>query len=197
MFRILWKALQLWWRDWIGILFLNMGWFLLQIFIVTGPPATAVFYAITQKMHDEEVWDFSDVRELFVSLFWDAWKWALPTYLMVLVVAGNFYAYRGFIGGFWTTVRIFWGVLAFVLFVMILFYWPFWFQQEDKSVRTTFANIFRFLLKNPAPVLGLTAVCGLVVTLSLRIVFPITIGVMGWVFLVGNTAVAQALKAQN
>ena len=116
---------------------------------------------------------------------------------MVLVVAGNFYAYREFTGGLWTTVRIFWGMLAFALFMVTLFYWPFWFQQEDKSVRTTFTNIFRFLLKNPALALGLTAVCGLVVTLSMRIVFPITIGVMGWVFLVGNTAVAQGIQSSK
>lgn len=192
-FQILWRALKLWWRDWIGILFLNLVWFVLQIFIVTGPPATAVLYSIGQRMHDDEVWDVPDTIRLLRELFWPAWRWALPNLIIGAAIVGNFYAYREFSGMIWTAVRLFWGAVALVWFLLNCFFWPFWLAQEDKSLKTTYANVFRFFLLQPWTTLLLLAVAGIVLGVSARFVFPLTVGVVMWLVLVGVTAVSQSL----
>lgn len=76
---------------------------------------------------------------------------------------------------------------------MNLVYWPFWLAQTDKSMRNTYLNCGRFLLLNPLGGLGLTAVCALVLVVSLLTVLPFVLGSMAWVALVGITAVDASL----
>jgi hypothetical protein len=98
----------------------------------------------------------------------------------------------------WTALRLFWGAVALVWFMLNFFYWPFWMAQEDKSLKTTYANAFRFFLLQPWTTLMLLAVAGIVLGLSAWVVFPLTVGVVMWLVLVGETAVSQSLaKARS
>ena len=63
-FHILGHATRLLWRDWIGMVFLNILWVLFQIPIITGPPATVVLFAIAQRVNDDELWDMRETWQL-------------------------------------------------------------------------------------------------------------------------------------
>ena len=43
---VLSRALRLWWDDWVPFLLLNAAWFLMQLTVVGGPPATAALCAM-------------------------------------------------------------------------------------------------------------------------------------------------------
>lgn len=191
--NILWQSVKLWWQHWIGILVLNVVWFLLQVLLVTGPPATAVAFTISQRIHNGEAWDWQDLVQLFRELFWPAWQWALPNLLLVMVIVGNFYAYREFTGLMWTALRLFWGVIAVVWFMLNLFYWPFWLAQADKSLKTTYQNTFRFFVLHSWTVLAVTGVAAIVMVLSVLYILPLTIGGVVLVMIVAVTAVAQSM----
>ena len=194
---VVWRALKLWWREWIGILFLNLLWVLLLLPLVTAPPATAVFFAVCKKMVDSDPWDLQDLLPLLRQLFFPAWKWALPNLLFVGVTAVNFIAYQSFDGLGWIVLRAFWGMLTFFWLLLNLFYWPFWLNQEEKGVYLTYSNAARFLLKQPGTAVLVTLLSITVVGASLQIVFPLTIGLIGWIMLLGLTAVQDSLSLQK
>ena len=197
-FRILIGASRLWWREWIGMILLNILWLALQVPIVTGPPATAVLYAITRKVHDDETWEMQELWLEMRRLFWPAWRWALPNLLVGGALVWNFYAFQAATGGAWVALRLVWGTLLVLWFLLNLFYWPFWLAQSEKSVWLTYANCGRFLMRHPwsGLLLGGTAVA--VLLLSLRFILPLSAGAVCWLALVGVTAVAHSLaQAQS
>lgn len=193
-FTILGRAFQIWWREWVGMMFLNLLWFLLQLTIVLGPPATAVLFAICQKMVDDEPWDIQDVWRLYRQLFWPAWKWAIPNLLLISVLVANFYAYQGEQGGAWIGLRLFWGFFLAGWLILNLFYWPFWLVQEDRSLKTTYANAGRLFVLQPVTVLLFTFVAGIVITISFSLVFLLAAGVMGWIALAAIVTVQRSLR---
>ncbi len=193
-FRILIHAARLWWRDWIGLVLLNILWLALQIPIVTGPPATAVLYAIAQRMYKDEYWEMQELWPLLRQLFWPAWRWALPNLIILLVLTGNLYAYQNAAGAAWTVLRLVWGTALTVWLMLNFFYWPFWWRQRDKSWRTTLANCGRFLLLNPGTAVILFIFSVTLISVSVLLAVPLAAGVVGWLALVGVTAVQRALQ---
>jgi len=194
-FRVLIHAARLWWRDWIGMILLNILWLALQIPIVTGPPATAVLYAIAQRIHEDEYWEMQELWPLLRELFWPAWRWALPNVILLLALAVNFYAYQNVAGAGWAILRLVWGALLILWLMLNLFYWPFWLSQADKSWRTTMANCGRFLLLNPWPSLILSLFALILLAVSLLTGVLLAAGAVCLLALVGETAVQRALKA--
>lgn len=196
-FSVIWHALRLWWRDLIGMIFLNILWFGLQIPIVTGPPATAVLYTIAQRIHKDEYWEMQELWPLLRELFWPAWRWALPNGLFLGVMLGNLYAYQSAEGIGWLLLRLFWGSVLSVWLALNLFYWPFWLNQEDKSLRVTLANCSRFFLLNPLPAIILVAFCAVLMTVSVLTTVPLVAGAVCLLALLGITAVSDSLTLQK
>lgn len=187
------RAFRIWWREWVGIMFLNLLWLLLQLMIVPGPPATAVLFAICQRMVDDEPWDIRDLWPLFRQMFWPAWKWAIPNLILLLVLVANFYAYQDVQGAGWIALRLFWGFALAGWFILNLFYWPFWLAQEDRSLKTTYTNAGRLFVLQPLPVMVIAIVTVIVLTISASLVFLLAAGVMGWIALVAILTVQQSL----
>jgi uncharacterized membrane protein YesL len=193
--RVLGHASRLWWKEWIGLILLNILWVLLQVPLVTGPPATAVLYAIARKVYDDEVWELPDLWGDLRRLFWPAWRWALPNLLLGGILIWNFYAFQAVQGGVWSALRLAWATLLLLWFMLNLFYWPFWLAQEEKSVRLAYANSGRFLLRYGWTALFLALVGGLVLTVSVWTAVPLSAGAVCWLALVGETAVRRSLVA--
>jgi hypothetical protein len=196
-FHILGHASRLLWRDWIGMMFLNILWVLFQIPIITGPPATAVLYAMAERVYDDELWEIREIWQLLRDLFWPAWRWALPNMIFALVLLFNITIYWSSTGLGWIILRLLWFFLLFFLIMLNLFYWPFWLAQEDKSLRTTYGNCARFLILNLWPALIITNVCVVVVLISILTTLPMLVATVAWLALVGVTTVQCALALQK
>jgi hypothetical protein len=196
-FHILGHASRVLWRDWIGMVFLNILWVLFQIPIITGPPATAVLYAMAEHTYNHEPWKMQETWQLLRAMFWPAWRWALPNIIFAIVLLVNITTYWSSAGLGWMVIRLFWIFLLLLWFMLNLFYWPFWFAQEDKSLRTTYANCGRLLILNPWPALIIGIVCVAVLIFSVVTMLPLLIITVAWLTLVGVTAVQRSLALQK
>ncbi len=178
------------------MLLLNAAWFVLQIPVVTGPPATAMVYALVQRSADGEYWGPRDAWREFRALFWPAWRWGLLNALIWLVGISNLVSYWQAPGILWFTLRLLWiGALTMWL-ALNFFYWPFWLAQDDTSLRNTYRNCGRFLLLHPGPALTLVGLSIILAVVSLITTLPFTLGLMCWLALLGTTAVQRSLAAQ-
>lgn len=191
--HMLGRATRLWWYDWTSILFLNTVWLLLQLPLVTGPPATAALYAMMRESSDGQYWGPRDAWQAFRGLFWPAWRWGLLNLLAFGLGAFNLLFYADRAGTMWFVLRLAWIGALTVWTAVNLFYWPFWLEQEKKSVRTALANSGRFLLLHPLTAVVLVFVCGLLLAVSTLTVVPLVLGAVCWVALVGVLAVRQSL----
>jgi hypothetical protein len=195
-FPVIWRAFGVWWDQWFLLTILNVGWFVAQLFVVTGPPATAVLFAMTQRTLDGDFWDHREVGQAFRQMFWPAWRWGALNLLVVGVAAFNLLAYAE-AAGVWNALRMVW-VVALVLWGSLnLFYWPFWLAQDDKSMWNTYANCGRFLLLNIWQTPLLLLVCAVLTVLSVAATLPFTMALMVWLGLLAGTAVRHSLTWQS
>src|SRR5216683_1221340 len=91
--RVVGRAFSLWWGELLLLTVLNLAWLVLQIPIVTGPPATAAIYAIARRIADGELVGAKDAWLSLRQMFWPAWGWGLLNGIMAVVIVSNFAAY--------------------------------------------------------------------------------------------------------
>ena len=193
--RILTHTGRLWWKHWIAILVLNILWFLLQIPIITGPPATSTFYAIGRRLIDDEVWDYQDLWQIFRSSFLQGWIWALPNLIVFVVISVNLMAYQNS-GISWIALRIFWSLLLVGWLTMNLFYWPFWFLSTEPTWRQTLSNCWKLLLMHPFRAVGLVFLIVVLLAIGSLLVVPLPFGLVG-LFIFATTLFVDQAVAQN
>ncbi|HZD11416.1 MAG TPA: DUF624 domain-containing protein [Candidatus Binatia bacterium] len=194
--KILSRALRLWWQEVVVLLVLNAAWFLLQIPVLTGPPATAMLYAMVRRSMDGEYWNLRDAWRAFRELFWSAWRWGLANALVWIVGIWNLAVYWRASGAIWFALRLLWiGALA-VWLALNFFYWPFWLAQEDRSLLNTYRNCARFLLLHAGLAFMLVVFSVVLTVLSLVTTLPFTLALTCWLALLGLAAVQHSLAIQ-
>ncbi len=193
-FQVTARAISLWWREFVLFLFFNVMWLVLQIPIVTGPPATAAMYVVARRAADHELIDPLHGWLALRAMFAPAWKWGVVNLLIVIPTVANFYLYQNASGIGWTVLRLVWGMLAVLWFAMNLFYWPFWLAQSDQRVVNTFRNSAVLVLKAPLFALTLAVICALIIAGSFLIALPVAAMLMAWLALIGIVAVDEELK---
>lgn len=194
--HVITTAFRIWWREWVVLLVLNIAWFLLQLPVITAAPATATVYAMTQRSFDGEYWTPRDAWAAFRQMFWPAWKWGLLNLFVWLVGISNLLSYWRATGTPWFLLRLVWiGGLTLWL-VLNFYYWPFWLAQEDRSLRATYSNCFKFLLFHPALALLLVLFALVMALLSVVTTLPFTMALMCWLALLGVVAVQSSLAVR-
>jgi uncharacterized membrane protein YesL len=124
-FGVLGRALALWWKHLGQLALFNVAWLVLQVPIVTAPPATAAMYVIARRVADDELLDLGDGWQALRQMWWPAWRWGLVNLVVLVVLVGNFYAYQAFTGWGWAALRLLWGAIGVVWLAINLVYWPF------------------------------------------------------------------------
>lgn len=193
-FKIIGRAIALWWSHFMILVFFNIIWLILQIPIVTGPPATAAMYVIALRVVDEDIIVLRIGWDTLLKMFFPAIKWGAVNFLVVIALLVNFWAYQNFTGTGWVILRLAWGTIGLGWFAVNLFYWPFWLFQEDSSMGTTIKNCFLFLAKRPLFSLTLTIISTLLIIGSVLTTLPMTAVLMSWLALIGVLAITDELK---
>jgi hypothetical protein len=183
-FSVIGRAIALWWSNFMMMMFFNIIWLVLQIPIVTGPPATAAMYIIAYRLADDKLIDPRDGWEALPRVFLPAIKWGVINFLIVVVVIGNFWG---------MILRLTWGTIALGWFAVNFFFWPFWLVQEDLSFRTTLRNGFVIIAKRPAFSLAIFLISALFIIFSILTVLPFATIMISWLALFGVLAVEQEL----
>ena len=197
MFHLIRRAITLWWQEVILLTFFNVAWFVLQLPVITGPPATAGMYVVVRRMLDDELVHPLDGWLALRQVFWPAWKWGAANVILVAVLVTNFWSYWKAAGQGWATMRLLWIMIAFGWFALNLFYWPFWLTQSDQRMVNTYRNSLVLFLKTPSSVLTLALISVVLVISSVLLTFPLAILLMDWLALIGTLTVDEALREQR
>jgi hypothetical protein len=196
-FSIIGRAFRLWWSEFMQLIFFNLLWLVLQIPIVTGPPATAAMYVIAHRLADGEFIEPRHGLDALRRMWVPAWVWGVINLVIVGVLVGNFWLYQSATGWLWTGLRLMWGIIALGWFAVNLFYWPFWLAQDQHSPQLTFRNSFLFLAKQPGLALTLVLFSAFLSVVSVLTTLPFAAALMSWLALIGVLAVEEALHPHD
>ncbi len=191
--RIWANTIGLWWRELIVWTIFNLAWFVLQIPIVTGPPATAAMFVIARRVAAGEYVDFGDGVRALREMFFPAWKWGAITVLLLVVIGGNLLFYQSAYGLQWDVLRIVWITIGLAWYALSLFYWPFWLAQADRRVSVTLRNAALFIAHRPGVALVLVVSSLIVAMASVLVTLPLVVVLMAWIALLGTVAVNDEL----
>jgi uncharacterized membrane protein YesL len=187
----------LWWRDWVKMALLNLGWALCVVTLVLGPPATFSLYRATKLIAGSEV---IDIRELLRTLprdFLKSWLWLLVTggsSLVILLVLR-----------FYSQLDTLWAAGFHVVSLLLLLFWaalqlyvlPFLIEQEKYSLRQAFKNAFFTLLASPVYTGVLAGAVALLLILGSRFPFLFFVGLPCLIAMLGTCAVQERLTTFN
>jgi hypothetical protein len=187
------RAFRLWWREPFTFILLNIGWLILQIPLITGPAATAAMYAAARQAAQGDNISPRDALTEARRLFVPALQWGLLNLLILGAVVGNLYAYRSADGLGWDVLRGLWIAIGALWAAVNVFYWPFWFEQDQPTVRQTLFNGLLLLAKRPLYALTIAAALLLISLFSVALTLPFAAALMTWIALIGTTAVEDEL----
>ena len=191
------RSLSNYWDEAFNLMICNLLWFVAQLLVIPGPPATAALFYITNRVAHGH---FSRIREFLRAIrlfFLDGWKWGALN-LLAIVIFGNaafFYGRGGLPEPFGSTLMLI--NLQFLLLWLWtqVFAFPFWLEQSEKRIGLALRNAVVFQATN----LGVTLLAAFLAVIVLVITYflPVLIGLASIALLtqVGNTIVVAQVKA--
>ena len=192
-------ALRAWWREVLVLTGLNLVWTLAAFSIVALPPATAaMFYVARQVLANDGFINWQSFWHPFRRYWRAAWGWSLVFVGIGGVAAANLWTYRDAPGTLWTILRWVWATLLVVWVVLNLFFWPFWFAEDEahRTLRTTWRNTLVFLSAHPLPALFVTVIVLVLGFVSFLYGVPLGVLFMTWTALLATATLAAYLPAE-
>ncbi len=160
--RTIKDAFQDAWGDLWTTLACALFWYVANVLIVTGPPATLALVYYANRMAHGEVVDLGDVWQAFRRYWGPAWRWGLvclgvAAFLVgdMLLTARNAEGLAGaYLQGFYVALLAGWLLVQ-------LFALPFLFEQDTMSVRNALRNGAVMIGKNLGFALALAVLLAL------------------------------------
>ena len=175
----------------------NLSWLLLNILVVTGPPATLALFYTTNRVAHGEVVGPSDFFRVLPRYFGLAWRWGALQIVALALLAGDIYL-SGRLGGDSLLGRLAQGLYLGALAIWLLlqlYVLPFLFEQEEPVLRQALGNGLRMMSTNPL----FTLILGVLVLVALSVgtgLFLLSVAAGSFlVASVANHAVLDRLQA--
>lgn len=185
-------------RSYYHAIFLSALWLPAQLLIITGPPATAVLFAMARHDSDEISWNGGNARHAFQELFGPAWRWALVNLpLAGLLVLWPFSVWWPEAGLSGLAARLLWGLMGVIWLGANLFYWPAWLAAAEPSLRSGYRGSLQFWRQRPVVALYVFLVCFLVGAISLPLLLPLALGVVFWIAMAAELAFSDTFVKQK
>ena len=192
-------VLRGWWREIFVLTGLNLVWTLAAFSIVALPPATAaMFYVARHVLANDGFINWQSFWHPFRRYWRAAWGWGLVAFGLGGVAAANLWTYRDAPGTSWTILRSVWATFLVVWVVLNLFFWPFWFaeDEEHRTLGTTWRNSLAFLSAHPLPALFVTVIVLVLGFVSFLYGVPLGVLFMTWTALLATATLAAYLPAE-
>lgn len=183
------------WGDLWTMLVCNLLWYLANLLIVPGPPATLALVYYANRLAHDEVADLGDFWKAFRQNWGPAWRWGGVNLAMIAFLLGDILLTGQLSQELWSQYMQ--GLYLALLtgwFVVQFFALPFLFEQETMSVRQALRNSAALIGKNIGFAIALT---GLLLLILITGVLAFTLSfAFGAVLIacVGNRAVLNRLE---
>lgn len=192
------KTLSSLWENIYLLVLANVLWIMLNVLVVTGPPATAGLFIFTHRLARGEDVDLHDFFEGFRHYFGWSWLWAIIAGAGFLILGGDVILmgnlssadYIVFIQGFFLMLLFLWAFLLLYAFPLIL-------EQEQPSLWLALRNALVMFAGNWSFSVALFGLALLTVLLSTLLLMPWAIVTVAFLALLGNHAVLNRLAAHR
>jgi len=192
--RVIGTSFVDWWDSWLDMVMVTIVWFVAQLTIVLGPPATFGFYYVVYRMVTNG--EATGLRGLFEGAkkyFGKAWIWGLINIAVVVLMYVNF--------TFYSNIEAFWSFSLVVLLGILSLFWlftqfyaiPFLMEQEDKRLKVALKNGILTSLASPFFTFFVMIVVILIVFLCVGFVIPTFLGLPAVIPFLGFRALNDRL----
>ena len=191
--RVIGRSFVDWWDNWIDMVLVTIIWFVAQLTIVLGPPATfGYFYYISQLVNGESLGARGMIKGARMY-FGKSWQWGGLTLLVLIVLIVNFQ--------FYGSISANWGIFLVAVMVMIAYFFmatnfyglPYFMSLEQKSLKVAFKNGILTTLAAPFFTLILLLLSLVIIVASVGLILPFFMGLPGVIAIVGFRAMEDRL----
>lgn len=171
--RVIARSVVDWWDSWLDMVLVTGVWFLAQLTIILGPPATfGLYYVVYRMKKDGEALGVRGLIEGARKYFGKALLWGLLNLVVYATLVVNF--------NFYSSIAAWWGLYLLIIVIMIGVYWtcaqfyglPYFMEQEAKVIRRALWNGFLTSLAAPLFTLIVMVVVVLDLVLSIGFIIP-------------------------
>jgi hypothetical protein len=196
VFEVLRASFRDMWDDVWSVAVCNLLWFLSQMLVLPGPPATLALFHYGNQVARGEVAGTGDFLRGMRRFWGIGWRWGIVNYLVIGLLIGDYLltgrlsqsAAAQFAQGFYLAVLGIWILLQ-------LYTLPFLFEMDEPNVLAALRNGALMLGRNPGFSLALAAL--LLCILAIGTLLFMLSAAAGGIFLAfaGNHAVRNRLAA--
>jgi hypothetical protein len=196
VFEVLRASFRDMWDDVWSVAVCNLLWFLSQVLVLPGPPATLALFHYGNQVARGEVAGTGDFLRGMRRFWGIGWRWGIVNYLVIGLLIGDYLltgrlsqsAAAQFAQGFYLAVLGIWILLQ-------LYTLPFLFEMDEPNVLAALRNGALMLGRNPGFSLALAAL--LLCILAIGTLLFMLSAAAGGIFLAfaGNHAVRNRLAA--
>ncbi len=183
-----------WWDDLVAQSVMSLVWSVALLTVFLAPPVTfGIYYVQSQYIRGENP-GLRGMLEGARRYFLKSWQWMLVNLLLVGVLYASFQAY-GLLGGLSADLgRMFSLFIALFWLTMQFYTIPFVMIQERPSLRLAWRNSFFLVMASPIYLLALFLFLFFYGVISLLLVFPVILGWISMVSILGAQAVKDRLE---
>lgn len=194
---VLRQALRDYWDEMFNLMLCNVLWLVAQLLVVTGPPATAALFYVTNLVAHGQVAKVSEFWHGLKQYFVVGWKWGGLNILVILILANSVYFYSlGVVPGLAGFTLLLLSVLLLVGWLVTQLYaFPFWLEQSDKRIWVALRNGLVLQAHNALVSLGVLLLTALVSVASYYFPPLAALGAVALVMSMGNALVVAQIKA--
>ncbi len=193
--RVIGRSIVDWWDGWLDMVLVGVVWFLAQITIVFGPPATFGMYYVVDQMINGQALGIRGLISGAKMYFWKAWLWGIINIFAAATLAVNIYFYGNLQYGWAPIVQVIVFMLGILWYFTQFYTIPYFMEQEIKSVFVAIRNGFLTTLAAPFFSIVVMIMVVLVIVLSAGFVIPLFLGLPGLVPFLGFRALLDRLEA--
>lgn len=193
-FRVIWTALVDWWDGWLDMVLVSAVWFVAQLTIVLGPPATFGVYYVVHNMINGEATGVKGLIQGARKYFGKALIWGVLNLLVIIMLWVNIQ--------FYSSLQAIWGFYLLIIVLMIALLWfstqfyalPYFMEQDIKKLRIALKNGILTTMAAPFFTFVLMLLAVIVVVLSIGFIIPLFLGLLAIIPFLGFRAMYNRLE---
>lgn len=147
-FRVMGRVLKATYDELFLLVWLSVLWWLGVLLIVTAAPATVGLNRVANRMANYKRVDSSYFWEGGKQYFWRSWPLFLFNFLLPVGIAFNIWFY-GANEGWMRVIAILWVWVLILLLMMGQYFFPLFWQQEDRGLLLILRNALLLALRYP------------------------------------------------